>query len=114
MQMFKEHCGEYLIPTLPNDVDERLNVLSTISEDENNITISIINQDLYESKNLDLTFKYNDWQVEKADILNSENVRDYNTFDEPFKIKSSSFNVDNLNNIIIPPHSVVRIVLKRI
>ncbi len=114
MKMFKEHCGEYIIPTLPIDVDERLNVLSTISEDENNITISIINQDLYESKNLDLCFKYNDWQVEKADILNSENVRDYNTFDEPYKIKSSSFNVDNLNSIIIPPHSVVRIVLKRI
>jgi alpha-N-arabinofuranosidase len=113
MKMFKEHSEQYLIPTLANDVDERLNVLSSISEDGNNITVSIINQDLYTKKHVDLDFKNYEWQVEKADVLNSENVRNYNTFDEPYKINLKPFNVNNLNDIIAPPHSVIRICLKK-
>ena len=62
---------------------------------------------------MELCFKTNEWEVEKADIVTAENVRDYNTFDCPEKIKDTPFKVDDLQSICIPAHSVLRICLKK-
>lgn len=113
MKLFKEHAEQYLIPTLPDDVDERLNTLATISEDKTRMTVSIINQHLYDEKTVKLAFKNSEWEVEKADIVTAKNVRDYNTFENPEKIKDSPFEIDDLQSILIPAHSILRICLKK-
>ena len=112
MKLFKEHTTQYIAHVLPDDIDERLNALATISEDGERITVSIVNRDLYEDKPCAFTFNNGEWSVEKADIVTAENVRDYNTFDCPDKIKDSRF-VPCGNTLIIPRHSVVRICYKK-
>ena len=113
LKLFKEHTEQYLAPILPDDIDERLNALATISEDGESMTVSFVNRDLYEDKKCCLQFKESEWLVEKSDILTAENVRDMNTFECPEKIKDVPYRIEDLSNILVPAHSILRICLKK-
>ncbi|MBE6749844.1 MAG: hypothetical protein E7560_01600 [Ruminococcaceae bacterium] len=112
MKLFKEHLGQTLIHVLPDDIDEDLDTVATISEDEKQMTISIINRHLYDAK--EVTFNLPDgWKVVKSDIVTCDDVRAINTFEDPERISESEFTVPESLNFAVPKHSVVRICLKK-
>lgn len=113
MKLFRAHQGQYLISVLPDDIDEDLDTVATVSEDGNSMTVSIVNRHLYESKQILLDFAKDGWCVEAADIVTAENVRSYNTFDEPETIRDRKFDVSEDMSLVVPAHSVVRICLKK-
>ncbi len=113
MKLFREHFGQYLLHTLPNDVDRDLDVVATQSESGDRITVSIVNRHLTETKPISLSFAKENWQVEKADIVTAENVRAFNSFEAPDVICDRPFAVSSLDSLQIPPHSVVRICLNK-
>ena len=112
MKLLKEHTNQYLVHVLPDDVDENLDTVSTISDDGTKLTISIVNKSLYDNKEIDISLKEN-WKVVKANIVTCDNVRTYNTFEQPYNIKDGVFTVPESLSFAVPKHSVVRICLKK-
>lgn len=110
-KLLKEHQDQYLVDVLPDNIDKDLDTVATVSEDGEKMTVSIVNRHLYEEKQVKLDIP--GWKVEKADIVTAENVRDYNTFDDPEKIRDHSFDVSGFPVMPIPAHSVVRILLTK-
>ena len=113
MKLLKEHTNQYLTHVLPDDIDSDLDTVATVSDDGNKLTVSIVNKSLYDEKEIDLCLKEN-WKAVKADIVTCENVRDYNTFDEPYNIKDCEFTVPDNLSFTVPKHSVVRICLEKV
>ena len=110
-KLLKEHQNQYLVDILPDDLDKDLDTVATVSEDGKKMTVSIVNRHLYEEKPVELDVP--GWKVAKADMVTAENVRDYNTFDQPERIRDHSFDVSGFPVMQIPPHSVVRILLTK-
>ena len=112
MKLFKEHTGQYFIHALPNDIDKDLDTIATISEDEKKMTVSIINRHLYDEKAIDLCLP-DGWKAVKADIVTSEDVRNFNTFENPNLIKDSEFELPDSKEFFVPKHSVVRVCFEK-
>ena len=112
MKLLKEHTNQYLTHVLPDDIDTDLDTVSTVSDDGTKLTISIVNKNLYDEKAIDIALKEK-WKVVKADIVTCEHVRDYNTFEQPYKIKDDAFAVPENLSFSVPKHSVVRICLEK-
>ncbi|MBE6691414.1 MAG: hypothetical protein E7590_09095 [Ruminococcaceae bacterium] len=113
MKLFREHAGQYLLPLLPDDVDEDLDTVATISENGEQLTVSIVNRHLYDTKPISLAFAKSAWTVERADVVTADAVRAYNTFEEPERVRDHPFSVPDDMELSIPPHSVVRICLTK-
>ena len=114
MKILREHLGQYLVELQSDADDEFLDTVATLSKDGNSATISIINKHLYESRQVSIELFEGEWMIEKADIVNAENVRDHNSFDDPFLICDRNFDTEDKNTLVIPPHSVVRVCLSRV
>ena len=111
-KLFREHAGQYVLPIIPGDIDEDLDVVASVSEDEKAMTVSIVNRHLYDKKAVSLQFE-DEWKIVCADIVTAEDVRTYNTFDESERICDKPFAVGDGLSFEIPPHSVVRICYKK-
>ena len=110
MKLFKEHLEQTLIEdafTVNGDID----ALASISDDEKRITITATNKDLYKDATLIISKELQTMRVDIADIVNSDDVRAVNTFENPDLIHAESFDAF-LPEIKLPPHSVIRLVLK--
>ena len=112
MKLFKEHANQYLIPLLPDDLDEHLDTVATLSADGTKMTISIINFDLYQAKFIDLHLE-EPWHVTAADIVTAEDVRICNTYEEPEYICDRPFDIPESLSFTAPAHSVIRICLEK-
>jgi alpha-L-arabinofuranosidase len=110
MKLFKDHLEQTLIEdafTVNGDID----ALASISDDEKRITITATNKDLYKDATLIISKELQTMRVDIADIVNSDDVRAVNTFENPDLIHAESFEA-SLPEIKLPPHSVIRLVLK--
>ena len=112
MKLLKGHIGQRLLPLLPDDVDDRLDAVATVSEDGSRITVSLVNTDLHETKTVRLQLPQGDWRVEKADVLTAADVHDCNSFDDPLRVCDAPFAVAAAGPVTLPPHSLVRICYK--
>lgn len=113
MKLFREHLGQELVDVYPESEDKDVDVLATISKNKEHITISIVNRSLYDNKQIAINLLEQDYRIISADIVTANEVRDYNTFDEPMRICERNFVANDLGDLIITPHSVVRICLKK-
>ena len=113
MKLFKAHLGQYLTHILPDDLDPDLDTVATVSEDGTKLTASIVNRHLYEERQITLNLPNGSWHTVCADIVTSEDVRAYNTFDEPLRICARAFSVADTMTFAVPRHSVIRLCLER-
>lgn len=113
MRLLKEHFGQYLLPVLPDDLDDMLDIVASISDDGENITVSIVNKDLYLEKEVSLSFAKGKYKLVKADVVTSDDVRAVNTFDEPRLICDRTLDVSDDMRMTLPKHSVARVCLKK-
>ena len=109
MKLLRPHTGQYLTDILPDTVDADLDTVATVSEDGDNMTVSIVNRHLYDTKAVSLGSAASGWEVTDARIVTADDVRTYNTYDEPERITDREFFIDSADNIDVPPHSVLRI-----
>jgi alpha-N-arabinofuranosidase len=112
MKLLKEHLGQYPVPLLPDDLDDRLDAAASMNAAGDRITVSLVNTDLYEAKTVRLQLPQGDWQVEAADVLTAADVHDSNSFEEPLRVCAAPFAADP-GALCLPPHSLVRICLKK-
>lgn len=109
MKLLRPHTGQYLVDVLPDTVDADLDTVATVSEDGENMTVSIVNRHLYDTKEIGLGTTASMWNIAEARIVTAEDVRTYNTYDEPERITDKEFHLDSAERIAVPPHSVLRI-----
>ena len=107
MKLLKGHLGQQLVHVLPDDVDEDLDAVASISEDGRCMTVSLVNRHLHETKKLSFAFPDGQWKVSQAEILTAEDVHMQNTFDTPDAICVRPFPVHNLLAMELPPHSII-------
>ncbi|MBQ9117371.1 MAG: hypothetical protein IJY04_10135 [Clostridia bacterium] len=108
MKLFKEHLEQYVLEDAFT-AEEYVDAIATVSEDGNRIVLTAANSHLYESKKLTVCEETAKMNITASDIVYSDNVRSYNTFDNPELIRAVEFKAE-LPEIKIPPHSVIRIV----
>ncbi len=111
MKLFKEHLGQHLIHTLPDDVDEFIDAVASISDDGCQITVSLVNKHLQENRQIALETPQGNWKIAKADIVTANDIHDTNSFDSPANVKDSPFTLSGCSQFNLPPHSIVRICL---
>lgn len=111
MKLFKEHLDQYVTEDAFT-ADEYVDALSTVNESENRVVITAANSHLYDAKTLTVCDELLKMKITEADIVCSDDVRNYNSFENPDLIRSVPFDT-TLPGIIIPPHSVIRIVFQK-
>lgn len=123
MRMYNVHQDATMLPIQFENVDYELdgNILPALSVSASRdstgvIHISLVNIDAHKSHDLSLMLRGTDNSQIQGEILSSENLQDYNAFDNPEKVKPQAFNDFQLSggilNTTLPPFSVVVIGVK--
>ncbi len=93
-------------------------VSTTVSKDANGtINITLTNVDATKKQTLQTVLEGFDWKKAEAQILTSTKYNDYNTFDQPNKVKLNKFTDfkkdGNQLSVTLPPLSIVSIQLTK-
>ena len=121
-EMFMPHRDSQLIhcevedpPILKASQKASLSVsASKSSKNPNEIFLSIVNMDLNNDVNVEIINMIgSEMTVLEGKLLACNNVRDFNSFDDPDKVAPRSLSIQNLAALSIPAHSILTLTLKR-
>ena len=111
MKLFREHLEGYVLDGAV-EADGSVDAFASISESEDRITVTAANKDLYNSAVVRLSDEIKGMRIVMSDIVKAEDVRSYNSPDHPDLIRAYPFETE-LSDVVIPPHSVIRLVLEK-
>lgn len=112
MKLYREHLEQYLVDGACEVTDGEADVICSATESGDRVVITAVNRDLYSSATLKLSDEVAGMKLAMADIINADDVRAYNTYDDPYVITDKPFDAGELSKIILPAHSVVRLVFE--
>lgn len=123
MEMYSVHQDALMLPVSVNSNDykmgkEKIKAISaSASRDKNGVThISLVNIDANNFQDVSIDVNGNSFKIVTGRILTSGKLQDYNSFDNPGKIKPANYSEATLKNNILmlklPPFSVVVLELK--
>jgi alpha-N-arabinofuranosidase len=123
MEMYNVHQDATMLPVslTTNEYvlgENKLPAVSvSASRDKDGIThISLVNIDAKKSQELKIDIRGASYSVVSGRILNSKNLQDYNSFDNPDRVKPVNFTGAKLSgnylNVQLPPASVIVLTLK--
>ena len=111
MKLFKEHL-ECDILEDAFDADASIDAFASINESGDRIVITAANKDLYNAATLLVSDEMKDMKITMSDIVRADDVRSFNAPAHPDLIHSYPFDA-SLPDVIIPPHSVIRLVFEK-
>ena len=123
MEMYNVHQDATMLPVQVKSNDyvlsnEKLPAVSvSASKDKDGVThISLVNIDAQKSQDISIDIRGAKYSSVTGRILTSKNLQDYNSFENPDKIKPASFTnakiTGNALQVQLPPNSVVVLTLK--
>jgi alpha-N-arabinofuranosidase len=123
MEMYNVHQDATMLPVSVTSADykmgkEKLKAVSvSASRDKNGLThISLVNIDASKAQDITINMEGASYQSVSGRILTSDKLQNYNSFENPEKIKPAAFNGarlgDNRLTLTLPPFSVVVLELK--
>jgi alpha-L-arabinofuranosidase len=123
LEMYNVHQDAQLLPLTLRSPDyvygtDKLPAVSvSASKDKEGLThVSLVNIDASKSQSLSIDLRGAAFGTVSGRILQSAKLQDFNTFNEPEKVKPAVFNGAKLNgstiNLTLPPFSVVVLTLK--
>jgi alpha-N-arabinofuranosidase len=126
-EMFRPHRDGYLVACdvmnnasirIPDgDQRDAISVSPTLSEDGNELFVSILNLDLSQAFLIELnTPDIEGWKVSQARRLGTGDIRSHNTFDEPERVRPEDVpleGVGELSGLPLPPQSVTALRFKK-
>ena len=123
MEMYNVHQDATMLPIAVTSNDykmgkEKLKAISaSASKDKNGIThISLVNIDANKTQDINISITGGNYKTVSGRILTSDKLQNYNSFENPDKIKPDSFNGAKLTEsslkLSLPPFSVVVLELK--
>ena len=111
MKLFRDHVEQYLLEdalTAPDCID----AIASVSDDGGKVVITAANKHLYNSAAITLADELKAMKISASDIIFNPDPRAYNTYDDPTATVAKPFDT-TLENIVLPPHSVIRLVLEK-
>ena len=123
MRMYNVHQDATLLPIQMENIDYEFDgktlpaiSISASQDSMGAIHVSLVNIDAHKSHDVSLLLRGTDKMQTSAEILTSENLQDYNGFDNPEKVKPVPFDNFTLEegnlNVNLPPFSVVVVEIK--
>ena len=123
MEMYNVHQDATMLPLTVTSADykmgkEKLKAISaSASKDKNGLThISLVNIDYSKEQEVSINVSGANYASVTGRILSSDKIQNYNSFQNPDKIKPTSFNGAELKGstlkVKLPPFSVVVLELK--
>ncbi len=123
MRMYNVHQDATLLPIQFENVNYELDgktlpalSVSASQDSMGVIHVSLVNIDAHKSHDLSLLLRGTDNGQVSGEILSSDNLQDYNAFDNPEKVKPMAFNDFSLSegmlSVTLPPFSVVVLEVK--
>ena len=110
MKLFRQHAGQFLTDIFPSECNNNIDTIATISEDEREMTISIVNKSLCDDETV--AFSLPDYNIVCSEIVTCADIHDRNSFENPEKIHIETFKVETFPDVSVPKHSVIKICLK--
>lgn len=111
MKLFKEHLEGYMLEDAFK-ADESIDAFASVSEDGGRITLTAANKHLYDNASIRVSEELSGMKITMADIVRADDVRSVNTPEHPELITDYPLSA-SLPEIVIPPHSVIRLVLEK-
>jgi alpha-N-arabinofuranosidase len=111
MKLFREHKEQYLLADA-FACGAEVDAVASISEDGGKVVLTAANKDLYRESAITVCEEIASMRIAAADVIYSEDVRAYNTYEDPDRITAKPFDAA-LPAILLPPHSVIRIVFEK-
>lgn len=113
-KLLKDHLGQNLVPMTGFESDPMLDAVMTVSEGKEQVTLSIVNKDLNQSRKLQLPESLvKNYLIADARVVNAEDVRTENTFEKPLQVCDQALDLKKAGVITIEKHSVTRIVFRK-
>ena len=123
MEMYNVHQDATLLPISVKSAEykmgkEKLQAISaSASRDKNGVThISVVNIDANKEQEVSVNINGSKYATVSGRILTSDKLQNYNSFENPEKIKPTAYNGASLNGSVLkmklPPYSVVVLELK--
>jgi alpha-N-arabinofuranosidase len=123
MEMYNVHQDATMLPIAVTSNDykmgkEKLKAVSaSASKDKNGVThISLVNIDANKEQEVSVNIRGANYSSVNGRILTSDKIQNYNSFENPNKVKPTPFTGANLNGstlkMKLPPYSVVVLELK--
>ena len=110
MKLFRDHIEQYLLENAFS-ASGAVDAVATISENGNQVVLTAANKDLYADGEIILSADLAKMSITASDIIYNPDVRAYNTYESPDVIRATRFEASS-PKIILPPHSVIRIILE--
>lgn len=113
MKLYREHLEQYVCEGICSVKAGEADAVTSVSEDGSRIVITAVNRHLTNGAALALSDELSGMKLTMSDIVTADDVRAYNTYEHPDRIRAEKFDVSDVGNIKLPPYSVVRFVFER-
>lgn len=118
MEMYKVHQDATLLPMELQSPEYEVNgeklpaIWASASKDQQGLThVSLVNIDAHQTQEVSIVINGGSYKSVNGRILSSDKLQDYNSFDNPEKIKPETFEEAQINGnkleVKLPPFSVV-------
>ena len=120
-EMFMPHRDSQLIhfevensPILKSSQKPSISVSASKSiKNQNEIFLSIVNFDLSNDVNVEIkNMVRSEMTISEGKLLTCNDVRDFNSFEDPTKVAPKILSIQNLETLSVPAHSILTITLK--
>ncbi len=110
MKLLREHIEQYVLEGA-FETKGNIDAVASINERGDRVVLSAANKELYSDAEIILARELAGMKIVASDIIFHEDPRVYNTYENPDNIRAKPFET-SADRIILPPHSVVRVVLE--
>ena len=112
MKLYREHLEQILVDGLTKTVEGEADIVASASESTDRVVITAVNRSLSDRAVIKLSSELDGMALTMSDIVYADDVRAYNTYDDPYVITDKHFGGVDGNTVILPAHSVVRLVFE--
>lgn len=113
-KLFKPHLGQYIVPFSGLETEPMLDCVLSSSGDKKSMVLTIVNKHLTDRKRIVFPAGLkDDYTVSACSVINSKNVRDENTFENPMIIVDHPVRIEENGSFDLEPHSVYRFIFNR-
>ena len=113
MKLYKEHLEQYLSEDAVIITGGEADALASANEDQSRVVVTAINRHLTDTATIKLSDDLSKMSLVMSDIVTSDDVRAYNTYEQPERICAKHFDGVNFPEISLPAHSIVRLVFEK-
>ena len=112
MKLYREHLEQYLTDGVTETLSGNADIVASSSENGDRVVITAVNRHLSDTATVRLSDELSEMKLTMSHIVTADDVRAYNTYEQPYRICEKQFEGVSFPDMTLPPHSVVRLVFE--